>query len=180
MVPLIGDNTATLDVGAASRTPLKRIGRGGFSLVEVTLAIGIVAFAFMAVLGLIPVGMKTFRSSINTSVSGQIFQRIVNEAQQTDFDTLTSTTPPIRYFDDQGNDVGSTGRWIYTVNTRISPSTALPSGDVAVNANLATITVQIANNPGNLNIDTDPDTNLWVAAPGVSMLTHSTMVARNK
>ncbi|MEI6071372.1 MAG: Verru_Chthon cassette protein B [Verrucomicrobiae bacterium] len=179
MVPLIGDSTATLDVGATVPAPQKRSGRGGFSLVEVTLAIGIVAFAFLTILGLIPTGLRTFRGAIDTSVSGQIFQRIVNEAQQTDFDTLVATTQTTRYFDDQGNDVASAGNWIYQVNTRILPSTDLPDGTAGANANLATITVQIAKNPGNAALDLTDD-NLWTTNSGISFLTHSSLVARNK
>lgn len=45
--------------GWRSKVPLHAaIGRGGFSLVEVTVSIGIVAFAFMAVVGMVPAGMR--------------------------------------------------------------------------------------------------------------------------
>jgi len=179
MVPLHSDNAAALDVGVPFPAPLKRWGCGGFSLVEVVMAIGVVSFAFMSVLGLLPVGMKTFRSAINTSVSGQIFQRIVNEAQQTDFDTLVGAAPVVRYFDDQGNEAASADKAIYQVKTRILASTGLPAGAAAAtNANLATITVQIANNPGNASLAMS--NNLWVPGAGVSILTHATMVARSK
>ena len=154
---------------------------GGFSLVEVTMAIGIVSFAFLTTLGLIPTGLKTFRSAIDTSVGGQIFQRVINEAQQTDFDTLVGSVPAVRYFDDQGNELDSSlaGKAIYHVNTRIQPSTSLTTtGTAASNASLATITVQIAKNPGSAALT--KVSNLWTANSGVSLLTHWTLVARNK
>ena len=182
---------------------------GGFSLVEVTMAIGIVSFAFLTTLGLIPTGLKTFRSAIDTSVGGQIFQRMINEAQQTDFDTLldrtnlpnypsdppvgftfrspTVATPAVRYFDDQGSECldaqgkpSVTSKTIYHVNTRIMPVTTLVATGTspAANANLATITVQIAKNPGNAALTMT--SNLWTTNSGVSLLTHSTLVARNK
>jgi uncharacterized protein (TIGR02598 family) len=187
----------------------------GFSLVEVTLAIGIVSFAFLAILGLIPIGLQTFRSAIDTSVSAQIFQRVINEAQQTDFDTLVDRphlpdypslppagftfrapsvgAPALRYFDDQGNECPAT-KAIYYVNTRIIVSTELPNSASSASANfdLAMITVQIANNPGRFNLEekfresaaaSDPNSplrQLWKANPAFTVLTHSTLVARNK
>ena len=145
------------------------------------MAIGIVSFAFLTTLGLIPTGLKTFRSAIDTSVGGQIFQRVINEAQQTDFDTLVGSVPAVRYFDDQGNelDSGLASKAIYHVNTRILPSTALTTtGTAASNASIATITVQIAKNPGNTALT--KVSNLWTANSGVSLLTRWTLVARNK
>ena len=105
-----------------------------FSLVEVVLAVGVIAFAFVAILGLIPAGMSQFRQATDTSVCAQIAQRIINESQETDFTTLideknlpttngddfalrtptvaasnaaTAATPGkcIRYYDEQGMEV---------------------------------------------------------------------------
>jgi hypothetical protein len=99
-----------------------------FSLVEVVLAIGIVAFAFVALLALMPMGLTNFRKAMNASVGSEIGQRVFNDLQQTDFDTLlkqANLTPapessydpqaspsrvgsgslPHRYFDDDGNEV---------------------------------------------------------------------------
>jgi uncharacterized protein (TIGR02598 family) len=99
----------------------------GFSLVEVALAIGIVAFAFVALMSLLPAGLTTFRRALDISICTQIAQRIVGEAQQVDFDVLTdkanlpssaqgkeysfrmhrpgSAQIWIRYFDEQGNEI---------------------------------------------------------------------------
>lgn len=96
-----------------------RRAQAGFSLVEVTLAIGVVAFAFVALFGLVPAGLNTFRQAMDTSVGAQIAQRVVSDAQETDFDVLVRDTPeeknkgkdsqfyrlPLRYFDDQGNEI---------------------------------------------------------------------------
>lgn len=91
----------------------------GFSLVEISLALAVVAIALVALLGLMPSGMSNFRAALDTQIAGEIFQRIVADAQETDFDTLiTSGTDtekggqvsqfyrlPLRHFDNQGNEV---------------------------------------------------------------------------
>lgn len=90
-----------------------------FSLVESVLAIGIVAFAFVGLAGLLPSGLSTFRKSMDISMASQISQRVFDDLQQSEFDTVLkdagldlsrSTSPqngnlPRRFFDDQGNEV---------------------------------------------------------------------------
>ncbi len=161
-----------------------------FSLVEITVAIGIVAFAFMGILGLIPVGLNTYRKTIDLSVGSNIAQKVIREAQQTDFSTLVgantaafqqSATP--RYFDEQGTELTTAtdgnAKAIYQVNTCINPSTPIIGTNGTNNPNLATVTVQIANNPANINIDTDATTQLWKDSR-VSIATYSALVSRNK
>jgi uncharacterized protein (TIGR02598 family) len=92
-------------------------------LIEVVLAVGVVAFAFVAILGLIPAGMTQFRQAIDTSVCSQIAQRVIMDAQQSEFNVLIDASDPqasqsgstlrapkfsdpqLRYFDEQGNEV---------------------------------------------------------------------------
>jgi hypothetical protein len=72
-------------------------GQAGFSLVEVVLAVGVVAFAFVAIMGLIPAGIHQFRQAIDNSVCTQIGQRVLQDCEQTDFNTLVDyahTNPP--------------------------------------------------------------------------------------
>jgi len=158
-----------------------------FSLVEVTVAIGIVAFAFMGIMGLIPTGLNTFRQAIDLSVGSNIAQKVIREVQQTDFIALIgsntlafqqSSTP--RYFDEQGNELttGSTAA-IYQVNTCITPSTPIIGGVATDNPNLATVTVQIANNPANVSIGVDATTQLWRDSH-IPIVTYSALVSRNK
>ena len=131
---------------------------GGFSLVEVTLAIGIVAFAFVALFALLPVGMTTFKQAMDTSVTAQIAQRIAGELQVADYNAvLTDCKPqilnlkanpddqhgvlPRRFFDDQGNEIQygagvsptnsqrALRNVIYEAHIRISRGRQLPSSD---------------------------------------------------
>ncbi len=93
--------------------------RAGFSLIEISLALAIVAIALVALLGLMPSGMNNFRSALDAQIAGEIFQRVAADAQETDFDTLiksgTDTEKggkgaqfyrlPLRHFDNQGTEV---------------------------------------------------------------------------
>lgn len=186
------------------RTPIRKK-QTAFSLVEVTLAIGVVAFAFIGVFGLIPTGLNTFHQAVDASVGSQIAQKVINEAQQTDFDTLTDSanlpqnsgtsagysfqgpkvgSPALRYFDEQGNELpaSAAGRAIYQVRTRIMPATLPPytgSSQPATNSDLATVTIQIANNPANQQIAVDKNTNLW-SDFRFSITAYSTLVSKNK
>src|SRR4051812_41937151 len=64
----------------------------GFTLVEVTLALGVIAFAFVALLALLPAGNNAFRRAIDLATCGQIAQRVISDAQNANFDTLTGVT----------------------------------------------------------------------------------------
>lgn len=130
-----------------------------FSLVEATLAVGIIAFALTALMALLPAGLTTFREAMGITVGMQIAQRVLSEAQQTDFDILIDRVPRadskqgnltfraparnderLRYFDDQGSEVVPQGgslseaeklRVIYWVNTRITIRTPRPKTAVS-------------------------------------------------
>ena len=162
----------------------------GFSLVEVALAIGVVAFAFVAIFGLLPTGLSISRQAMEASVASQIAQRVINDAQQSDFAELLKDAAGItisgtnqtgrkaeRYFDDQGGELAATNKSlaIYHVNTRITPATAMPKTGTSNidNVHLAVVTVQVANNPGNRQLALSSDSsnaqdkplrNLWTGA----------------
>jgi uncharacterized protein (TIGR02598 family) len=50
----------------------RQIRKEGFSLVEVAFAIGIVAFALVAILGLVPVGLRSVQDAIHQSRASEI------------------------------------------------------------------------------------------------------------
>lgn len=80
--------------------------KAAFSLVEVTMAIGIIAFAFVALFGLLPTGLTTFRAAIDSSNESWIMQNINSMVQTTDFAKVKeldfATSNEIYYFDEQG------------------------------------------------------------------------------
>ena len=144
-----------------------------FTLVEVVLAIGIIAFAFVGLLALMPVGLTNFRHAIDISVGSQIIQRLVDEAQQTDYTTLVSTPVARRYFDDQGNEVTDIGTSIYTVEVSVIAPTTLPNTSTPATESLATVTLKIANNPGHNNAPFDSTTKTPYS-------TYTALIARNQ
>ena len=84
---------------------------------EISLALAIVAIALVALLGLLPSGLTNFRAAMDAQTAGEIFQRVVADAQETDFDTLLASKAetggpgaqfyrlPLRHFDNQGTEV---------------------------------------------------------------------------
>ncbi len=55
------------------------------------MAVGIMGFAFVAILGLVPVALTSFRDTKTASVSSQISQQIIAQAQVAPFSALTRT-----------------------------------------------------------------------------------------
>ena len=86
--------------------PRRDASDAGFSLIEVTLAIGIIAFAFVALFGLLPTGMQTFRASVDATNDVTILQDMNAMVQVTgwkNIDSLDSTgTGDVYYFDEEG------------------------------------------------------------------------------
>jgi uncharacterized protein (TIGR02598 family) len=95
-----------------------------FSLVEVVLAIAVISFALVAILGLIPVGSKSGRDSIDstriTQIAQEVYQRVranmvSNDATSTSyFAPYAANSASFFYFDSQGGRTGQLLRSPYT------------------------------------------------------------------
>lgn len=147
-----------------------------FSLVETTLAIGIVAFAFVAILGLMPIGLTSFRKAMDLSTNSRIVQQVTAELQQ---GANLLSQQPVLYFDEQGDRMATaTGpdgdKALYYVNMVVQPSTALPGG---VSPDLATVTVEIAKNSGDKAPARDPATSTFSEQPGLQVWRYPVFIA---
>lgn len=68
--------------GSAARP---RSPEAAFSLAEVAIAIGILAFCLVGVLGLIPAAMGMFRESVDTGLRAQIMQQVSADVGMMDY-----------------------------------------------------------------------------------------------
>ena len=106
----------------------------GFSLVEVTLALGIAAFCLIALFGLLPLGIQTNQSSISQTAAASVLSSVVADLRATPKTSLTSLqfeitfgTAKILYFDGEGRavaptDVNATPRYRVTIAFPPSPA----------------------------------------------------------
>jgi len=77
---------AAIEIDIASRkadtlSSMKRLlsKAAAFSLVEVTLALGVAAFALLAILGMLPTSLKTQKASIQQTAANSIISQIVGK-----------------------------------------------------------------------------------------------------
>lgn len=179
-----------------------------FSLVEVAMAIGIVAFAFVALLGMLPTGMNTFQKAMETSLTSQIADKIASDLQGADFYTLLSEARlphqngtgelhapmPRRYFDDQGTEIvvqseppsaGERRRILYEAVTRISRMPEIPVSFVSTityesSDALARYQIQVVTNPQGVDVQVDPSTHLIdTNVTKASYVTYAGLLSRN-
>ncbi|NJK90512.1 MAG: Verru_Chthon cassette protein B [Blastochloris sp.] len=75
--------------------------RRGFSLIEVTMSLGIISIGMMALVAMLPLGLKAFKSSVDMTLQAQIAQSILNQAQQIKFSNLGDLDGTF-YFDAEG------------------------------------------------------------------------------
>jgi type II secretory pathway pseudopilin PulG len=88
---------------------MKRRSNCAFSLVEVTLAIGIAAFCLIAIFGLMPVGVQTNRNATSQTAATNIIAAAVSDLRATPKASTTSSqfgitfgTNTTLYFDGSG------------------------------------------------------------------------------
>ena len=114
----------------------------GFSLVEVTLSLGIAGFCLIAVFGLMPVGVQTNRNATSQTAATNIMAAVVADLRATPSASNTSaqfgitfgTNPPPLYFDSAGQfstSLGADSRYQVNVTFPSSP-TGLSFADVKV------------------------------------------------
>jgi uncharacterized protein (TIGR02598 family) len=109
-----------------------------FSLVEVTLALGVAGFCFIAVLGLLPVGVQTNQRAISQTAATGILSSVVADLRATPAAATTSTQYGIAlsasstttlYFDSQGQFATSAGP-----NSRYRLTVTIPTNPAGPNA----------------------------------------------
>jgi uncharacterized protein (TIGR02598 family) len=128
----------------------------GFSLVEVVLALGVISFAIVAILGLIPTGLQTSHSSQDETRATQIAQTIFSSMasqSQTQFTgitlqlndssnisplDLTSSGTASVYADNDGKLSANSAGAIYAITITTNGS---PSGFDSGYANQVTLSV---------------------------------------
>jgi uncharacterized protein (TIGR02598 family) len=150
----------------------------GFSLVEVAMALGIVAFAFTALLGMLPVGLGLFRSAMDTSIATRIVQSVSSDLQQADFDALGTTTTGVLYFDEQGNAVSSPDQAIYWAKVNVFLQAVLPGSDAVTSSDIARVVIQVAHNPG-AKVPSAGSDGTWQDQDGIRLIKRSVFLARN-
>ena len=113
-----------------------------FSLVEVTLALGVGAFCLIAVFGLLPVGVQTNQRATSQSAAASIMANVVADLRATPNANPTSSqfaitfgTAKTLYFDGAGQfttTLGANSRYQVNVTWNSSGFTGLRYADVKV------------------------------------------------
>jgi len=122
--------------------------RSAFSLVEVVIAIGIISFSLVAVMGLIPVGLTAMQQAMDDTMVAQIFKQVSGEVLLTPFSELSTKFGNARFFyNDQGikeNSAGLVRYWVSTslVNPSYPGSSNAPPGR-PITDSLAAVRVNI-------------------------------------
>lgn len=101
----------------------------GFSLIEVTMALAIMAFALVILLALLPMGLETTRSSAQLAMSSNLLSALISDVKSIPADKTSSAFYEIPvwdesaqtgqiFLDEQGNRTTS-GNFNYVVRWRI-------------------------------------------------------------
>ena len=113
-----------------------------FSLVEVTLALGIAAFCLITIIGLVPVAVLTNRNATSQTTATNIMSSVVADLRATPKSTDTSAQFAIEfgtarrlYFDGSGQfstSLQTNSRYQVNVTWNPSPPTGMQWADVKV------------------------------------------------
>ena len=133
-----------------------------FSLVEVVIAIGIVSFAVVAILGLIPTGLNTLKDSTGETVRAQIVRSIAASALTANFSQLTTNN----YFDSDGQAADSNTYPRYAVNSTLSAPSFPGSANGNFTSAFTALNVEIVFKAGTAATGITNNFTLHIANPG--------------
>lgn len=91
--------------------------RRAFTLVEVALAIGVVSFALLSLLGLFPIGLISFRESMTQTACSHMMQKVAGDLALMPRDEVAAYIARPQYFNYDGNRVepGADGQAVFVV-----------------------------------------------------------------
>ncbi|XHR30559.1 MAG: Verru_Chthon cassette protein B [Chthoniobacteraceae bacterium] len=121
----------------------RRRARGGFTLIETVIALGIAAFALTSLLGLLPCGLQNFRKAMDMTLQTQMAQVLVGKASQMSFDQLANLSSTPFFFDDNGNIVAADDpAGTYKASVSVSNTTTFPASTSGYsNSGVAQLTI---------------------------------------
>jgi uncharacterized protein (TIGR02598 family) len=113
----------------------------GFSLIEVTLALGVAAVCLIAAFGLMPIGVQTNRNATSQTVGSSIIAAAIADLRATPTTRTTSsqfgitfgTNPPPLYFDNAGqvsSSLGANSRYQLNLTWNASAPAGLKYADL--------------------------------------------------
>jgi len=140
-----------------ARTARSRFEIKAFSLVEVALAIGLLAFAGIAVLGFLPTALNVARSTSIDAVSSTIAANVKADLQQVE---LHGSGISLRYFDLAGLEVPASSADAVIQAYRSEKTQVLPG---LVPNSLKRVSIQVLHNPGKTSVPVDADG--WATVP---------------
>jgi uncharacterized protein (TIGR02598 family) len=137
---------------------LKTKRKGGFSLVEVTLAVAIASLAIITLLGLMPQGLEMSRKTGILTINSNIVEQIIRDLENTQFSLLPTQGTGAssgggnmvpekgrRYFKDQGQEVDASSKEItFVAEVDFTQPASLPQTE-AVQPYLRRVVIRIAN-----------------------------------
>lgn len=155
-IAFTGDSAGLVKNRLVQNRSRKRTLARGFSLIEVILALGVVAFAFVALFGMLPVGLNAFNNSVDSTISAQIAENVMSQLRQGKFsqistqynditDTAASKFPSFYavsgtttypapaigfYFDDQGNQISFVNPTATSGTTNVNAVATVPNNYV--------------------------------------------------
>ena len=108
-----------------TKPPLHRV--AAFSLVEITLAIGVTAFCLLAVLGLVPIALQTQQASVQQTTANAIMAEILGDLR------ADVRLPPGQASKEGDSGFGLHGHWLLVAqpDTLFFTNTATMTGTVA-------------------------------------------------
>lgn len=137
--------------------------RVGFSLIEVTIAMGVMAFAAIAILGIIPNGLTAATRSSQTTIAARLAAEVQSEIQQVGFASFSTNSTNTTYFDGDGKLLPNNTGAVYDVYRSVEDC-SLPG---APTASFKKVIVQVVKNPAGQTFPVDATTGLRTIPNGM-------------
>ncbi len=124
-----------------------RRAQAGFSLIEVTIALGVVAFALLTVLGLLPIGLSILSGAATQTGAANIAKEMSSEVQQIPLSEITTLPQKVYYYDRSGTQVTTSQGAYFSANFAINdPSLPGVPADYASIAKTVVVTLRYPQN----------------------------------
>lgn len=133
---------------------MKKGNKQGFTLVEIAIALGIIAFALVALMAMLPVGLTSLHESKRNTIDARVLQELVTTLQSSDWSTpgknddaiIQGYNGALYYYDSYGTLLGSklkagadtspkgtdTNRVVYTAELLLHSNSSGQGGTAAV------------------------------------------------